>query len=139
MRADLPVIAVDPGRDKCGIAVVAPDGAILHHTIVPTAMVGETVDVMARDHHARRILVGAGTTSRGAVEAISVFRPRNDILIVEEANSTLEARTLYWVDNPPGCLQMLIPAGLRIPPRPVDDYAAVVIARRFLAQQSEKR
>lgn len=139
MRADLPVVAVDPGRDKCGIAVVSPDGAILHHAIVPTAMVGETVDVVAGDHHARRIIVGAGTTSRGAVEAISVFRPRNDILIVEEANSTLEARALYWLDNPPGCLQMLIPAGLRIPPRPVDDYAAVVIARRFLAERAEKR
>ena len=95
--------------------------------------------MVAGDHHARRIIVGAGTTSRGAVEAISVFRPRNDILIVEEANSTLEARALYWLDNPPGCLQMLIPAGLRIPPRPVDDYAAVVIARRFLAERAEKR
>jgi len=102
-------------------------------------MVGETVDVLANDHHARRIIVGAGTTSRGAIDAISVFRPRNDILTVGEANSTLEARALYWQDNPPGCLQMLIPAGLRIPPRPVDDYAAAVIARRFLAQRSEDR
>ncbi len=139
MSGSVPVVGVDPGRAKCGVAVIAPDGAILHTQIVPTAMIGETVDMLANDYHARRILVGAGTTSAGVVEAISTFRRREDILCVEEGHSTLQARSLYWEQNRPGCLQMLIPAGLRIPPRPVDDYAAVVIARRYLDNSRPER
>jgi hypothetical protein len=132
MSSRLTVVAVDPGHAKCGVAVVGPDGDILHHDIVPSAMIGETVDVFAGDYHARTIVVGGGTTSKAVIELISAFRPRTDISTVEEGHSTLEARKLYWEHNPPGCLYSLLPSGLRVPPCPIDDYAAVVIARRYL-------
>ena len=56
--------------------------------------------------------------------------------VSEELTSRL-ARERYWEDNPPRGLARLIPLGLRVPPRPVDDYAAVIIAERLLEQRGQ--
>jgi len=56
-------------------------------------------------------------------------------MVSEELTSRL-ARERYWEDNPPRGLARLIPLGLRVPPRPVDDYAALIIAERLLEQTS---
>jgi RNase H-fold protein (predicted Holliday junction resolvase) len=55
-----------------------------------------------------------------------------DILLVDEKNSTLEARTRYWQIYPPKGLTRLIPPGLRVPPRPVDDIVAIILIERYL-------
>ena len=47
--------------------------------------------------------------------------------------TTMNARRRYWRENPPGCLARLVPEGMRLPPRPIDDYAAVLLAERYLA------
>ncbi len=132
-----PVLAVDPGSAKCGIAVLDTDAQILHLDIVPTAMIGETVNVVAEVHKAAHILLGTGTCSEAVLDQILLFSLSADVTPVPEANTTLLARKLYWQHNPPGCLMALVPTGMRIPPRPVDDYAAVAIARRFLGDRHQ--
>jgi hypothetical protein len=131
------VLAVDPGRAKCGIAVLGPDTQIIYLDIVPAAMIGETVSVVADAHNIARILLGAGTCSESVLEEILRFSRPADVIRVPEANTTILARKLYWQYNPPGCLMSLIPTGMRIPPRPVDDYAAVAIAQRFLSTPAQ--
>ncbi len=131
MQTERPLLAVDPGHTKSGIAVISGSGEVLYHDIIPSSMLGETVDVIARSHNATTILVGDGTTAEQAIVQIAQFCSRDRIVCVPEAGTTLEARARYWSDNPPGCAMMLIPAGMRIPPRPVDDYAAIVIADRY--------
>ena len=44
------------------------------------------------------------------------------------------ARELYFREHPPRGWRRLVPTGLQLPPVPVDDYAAILIARRFLAR-----
>lgn len=64
----------------------------------------------------------AAPTSRGlAVEVIAV----------DERNSTLEARDRYWQLFAPQGWQRLIPKGLRLPPRPIDDIVAIVLLERY--------
>ena len=134
-----PVLAIDPGSAKCGIAVLAPDAQIIHLDIVPTAMIGETVNVVAEAHNVAEILLGTGTSSQAVFQQIIMFCRPADVTQVPEANTTLLARKLYWQHNPPGCLMTLVPTGMRIPPRPVDDYAAVAIAQRFLSDPRQAR
>jgi hypothetical protein len=55
------------------------------------------------------------------------------VITVNETNSTLEARDRYWIMYPPQGLQRLIPQGLRIPPRPVDDIVAIILIERYLS------
>ncbi len=54
------------------------------------------------------------------------------IVWVDEFETSRLARTLYFNDHPPRGWRRLIPLGLQVPRRPVDDYAAIAIARRFL-------
>lgn len=52
-----PILAIDPGREKCGIAVVGLDGQVLHREIVPTK---EIAAAALRLVEAYRAAVGRG-------------------------------------------------------------------------------
>ncbi len=123
------VLAVDPGRDKCGLAVVTPGHVILKQ-IVPRSEIIRVVAEMVSEHAPDEIIVGNGTGSSGLIEELrSLSIP---LLAVEESYSTQRARTRYFLENPPRGFLRLIPRGLLSPPCPVDDYAAVVLAESHL-------
>lgn len=58
--------------------------------------------------------------------------------LVDERNSTLEARSVYWELHPPKGWRKLIPISLQTPPRAVDDLAAYGIALKYLEYEEEK-
>ena len=62
--------------------------------------------------------------------SISLSQP---IMMVDERNSSLEARDRYWEMYPPKGLKKLIPQGMRLPPRPVDDIVAILLIERYLS------
>jgi hypothetical protein len=128
------VLAVDPGRDKCGLAVATPE-AILFRAIVPTAEIGLTCHYLLARHPAALVLVGDATGSAPVAQAIRAANPQATLQLVPEAHTSLQARRRYFRDNPADWWQKLIPAGMRLPPRPVDDYAAVLLAERFFSAQ----
>ncbi|MFM7475950.1 MAG: resolvase, partial [Microcystis aeruginosa] len=43
-----------------------------------------------------------------------------------------EARDRYWQMFPPKGLQKLIPQGMRLPDRPIDDIVAILLIERHL-------
>ena len=130
------VLAIDPGRRKCGMAVVRrqKDGQIeiLWRAIVPP----EEVVAKSRErfikHPFTMCIVGSGTTSAGMIASIREAWPQLGVMVVDEQDSTLEARELYWQTVGRKGWRMLLPASLQVPPEDHDDFAAVVIARRFL-------
>ena len=124
------VLAIDPGRDKCGIAVLSPQGDVLLHEIVPTAALETRVSELAAEY-APRIIMGDGTTSAAAKARIEA--QAGAVILVDEYRTTEEGRRLYWAENPPRGWRRLVPRGLLTPTVPVDDFAAVALARRFLA------
>jgi RNase H-fold protein (predicted Holliday junction resolvase) len=129
------VLAVDPGRDKCGLAVVTAE-AIIFRAIVPTAEIGLTCRYLLSQHSGALVLLGDATGSATVAQALRRACSGVEIQLVPEANSTLRAQGRYFADNPPGLWQKLLPAGMRVPPRPVDDYAAVVLAESFFADRA---
>jgi hypothetical protein len=122
--ADDVLIAIDPGQ-RVGVAWVAFDGRLLR---------AEVVDVEALTNYpfpeAARIVVGDSTGSR-TVQAR--LRGRTvPFEVVDEHRTSEEARALYWRDHPARGLLRLVPRGMRVPPRPIDDYAAYAIALRAM-------
>lgn len=115
------ILAIDPGKDKCGIAILQETGELQEKKIIPSSEVLALVNKI----HPKKILLGDGTYSKK-------FKDLKDFILVKEKNSTLEARQLYFMDHPPRGLARLLPAGLRFPRVPIDDYAALVLARRYL-------
>ncbi len=91
------------------------------------------IQQLCQEYAVNLIVIGDGTTSATWCEQIkSSLTPEVPIVTVNEKNSTLEARDRYWTFHPPRGLQRIIPQGLRIPPRPVDDIVAILLIERYL-------
>jgi RNase H-fold protein (predicted Holliday junction resolvase) len=134
MEKDEIIIAVDPGREKCGVAVVARQAGVLAKSVVPAGRMAAVVAELAERHAAGTVVLGDRTGHRDAMVALAALRPGGRALTVslaDEHRSTDEARARYWRDHPPRGLARLIPVTLRVPPAPVDDYVAVIIAERY--------
>lgn len=127
-----PVIAIDPGREKCGVVVVDADGKILARCIVAPGKIVEKVAEFLERYSAQVFVLGDATASKVVQDALTVAFPLLQIVVVPEKNSTLEAREIYWRENPPRGWRKLVPLSLQVPPEPIDDFAAVVLARRYL-------
>ena len=124
-----PVLAIDPGRDKCGVAVLSPAGSLLFRQVVPTAQLENVVSTLV-EKHAPTIIMGNGTTSAAAKERVEALG--GAVTLVDEYRTTDAARAAYWEAYPPRGWRRLVPRGLLVPPVPVDDFAAVILAQRFL-------
>lgn len=130
------VIAIDPGREKCGVVVVSSSGQVAFRAVVETADVAATVERLAKRHDIRRVVMGAGTASSPLTSELRE-RLGVEIVRVDERFSTLEARRRYFAENPPKGWRRLIPLSLQVPPVAYDDYAALLLAERYF--QGENR
>lgn len=129
------ILGLDPGRDKCGVAVINTEKQLVYHQVIDTpgaiALIQQLCNQLAVD----LIVMGDGTTSNDWCEQLQASGVKElPIVTVDETNSTLEARDRYWLMYPPRGLQRLIPQGLRIPARPIDDIVAILLIERYLAK-----
>ncbi len=130
------LLGFDPGRDKCGIAVVGDNAQLLFHQVLPSEGVLAELPGLCDRFGVERVILGNQTTSKQWQGQLKAALPESlPIALVDERNSTLEARDRYWQMFPPKGLQRLIPQGLRIPPRPVDDIVAILLIERYLSAQ----
>ncbi len=133
------VLAVDPGSDKCGLAVVSGEGRVALLEVVPRWGLADRVRELAAAHPLAAVLVGDRTGSSAVVAELQALGLSPSPTLVPEHNTTLRARDRYFADHPPRGWRRLLPRGMLLPPRPVDDYAALVMAEDWLAQGSPAR
>jgi RNase H-fold protein (predicted Holliday junction resolvase) len=126
------VLAIDPGRRKAGYAVLSAAGAVVEAGIEPVEELERRVGELLGRLGIESIAIGGGTNGRAVRRLVERFGV--PIFWVNEFETTRAARSLYFEEHPPRGWRRLIPVGLQLPQRPVDDYAAIVIARRFLAR-----
>ncbi len=120
-----PVLAIDPGREKCGVAVLATDGRILVQEVVVTAELDAVVGALIAAY-TPIVIMGNGTTS-AAAKALGY-----EVILVDEYRTTDAAKRAYWEAHPPRGWRRLVPRDMLVPPVPVDDFVAVILAQRFL-------
>ncbi len=127
------IIGFDPGRDKCGIAVRNEQGHFPYHQVVNSEDAIATLQSLCQQFPIEQFVMGNQTTSKQwkqqLEKEISTAIP---IVMVDERNSTLEARDRYWEMYPPQGLTRLIPQGMRVPSRPIDDIVAILLIERYL-------
>lgn len=129
------VIAIDPGREKCGIAVVDRQRGVLYKKIINTSELAEAVTLQSNRYQVKQVILGSGTSSTRARVNIQSANSELNIITVNEYRTTDAARIRYWQENPPRGFKRFIPVTMLVPPVPVDDYAAVIIAERYLYQE----
>lgn len=123
-------MAIDPGRDKCGVAVVFRTGRVAEQAVVPRADLMAAIEDLARRHHPATLVVGDRTGSKECRRELGA-RGLGPIVTVEEHETTQRARARYFRDHPPRGLRRLMPLGMLSPPRPIDDYAAILLAEIY--------
>jgi RNase H-fold protein (predicted Holliday junction resolvase) len=126
------ILGFDPGKDKCGIAVMGGDRALLYHQVLPTAQVISQINDLFQQYNVTRLVMGDQTTSKQWQQRLTTALPDLPILLVDERYSSLEARDRYWQMYPANFLTGLIPQGMRQPPRPIDDLVAIILIERYL-------
>ena len=126
------ILGFDPGRDKCGVAVLNSDRQVQIHQVVASDGAITTIKSLIDQYSISLIVIGDQTTSKIWHQKLTEALPKATVEFVDERNSTLEARDRYWEMYPPQGLQKLIPQNLRIPPRPIDDIVAILLIERYL-------
>ena len=126
------VLGIDTGTHKAGFAVVKGGAAAppLLLGIEPLDSLVDRVAQLLSEYDIAAVALGHGTHAGTVAQMLE--RLKLPVHLVDEHETTLRARALYFADNPPRGWRRLIPLGMQLPPRPIDDYAAVLIARRYL-------
>ena len=132
------IAALDPGRDKCGFAVLNDDGKILCQRVIGTENLMTDVNAAKADYGFSRLLIGNGTTSKEAQGKLAQFSAL-EVIVRDEYRTTELAKKEYWKANPPKGWRRLIPVTMQVPPVPVDDFVAVILAKRYLQEIKESK
>lgn len=131
------VLGVDPGTKKVGYALVAEaTGEVRTQGIAAFAEFPAQVERLRALGSIAAIALGDGTNVAPVLALLQGLAP---VKLVDERDTTYRARRLYFADHPPRGWRRLLPLGMQVPPRPIDDYAAVLIARRYIGQGIDPR
>lgn len=129
-------IGFDPGRDKCGLALMdAATGTVLEHRILASTEAIAELETLFQTRSPQLLVLGNQTTSQQWQQRLAAIPAAPPIVLVDERNSTLQARDRYWQIYPPRGWRRLLPKGFRQPPRPVDDIVAILLLERYRAQR----
>lgn len=125
------ILAIDPGREKTGIAILN-NSDVLEHKIINSEELVQIIKSLLEKYIIKTIVMGNGTSSKKKYDLLKREFIDRDIVLINEYRTTDEARKLYFQENPPKGWKKLIPLGMQVPPVSVDDYAAIVIGRKYL-------
>jgi len=128
---DSPIISIDPGRTKCGIAVVNCNKIVVERDIIHTEGLNGVVSYLVGKYGSNTVILGDRTYSKKIYSMLKNSGLRLDIIFVDEDKSSEQGRRRYLMDNKPKGLGILLPMGLRSPDKPYDDYVAIILAERY--------
>jgi len=138
------VLAIDPGRSKCGVAVCTPRDdsdrpRILYREVVPTDKLVVNVTALVDAHKRDVVLIGDGTQSATLRKAVLKALPDGiPFEEVPEAFTSQRVRARLQKEWLPKGLVRLLPSGLRPAPKAYDDYVAALLAEDWLLAQRNK-
>ncbi len=124
------LVGFDPGRDKCGLAVMGLDRKLHYHQVIPAKEAIATIQALRQKFSISLVVMGDQTTAKRWKEQLRELTPLS-VVMVDERYSSLEARDRYWQMYPPKGFSRLLPHGLRQPPRPIDDIVAILLIERY--------
>ncbi|MBF2017032.1 MAG: pre-16S rRNA-processing nuclease YqgF [Richelia sp. RM2_1_2] len=136
--SDSVILGFDPGRDKCGVAVMGLDRQLQYHEVVSSSTAIATIKSLYQKYPISLLVMGDQTTAKLWKQQIQEnLSPTVNIILIDERYTSLEARDRYWLMYPPKGLTKLLPKGMRTPPRPIDDIVAILLIERYLNRLTE--
>lgn len=134
------ILAVDPGNEKTGVAILTPSSTMVCRKIIMTKQFNNEIERTLTEYYGIvHIVCGNGTNHKYLYLSLQQIGRNHKITtsLIDESHSTEEARKLYWKYNPPTGWRKFIPTSMQFPPEPVDDLTAFVIGLRYTKQLSQ--
>jgi RNase H-fold protein (predicted Holliday junction resolvase) len=129
------ILGFDPGRQKCGVAVMGVDRRIFHHEVVAAKEAIATIQTLRQQYPISLLVMGDQTSAKEWRNQLNTeLSEPLTVVLVDERYSTLEARDRYWQMYPPQGIGRLLPKGIRGLPRPIDDIVAILLIERYLGR-----
>ena len=124
------LISIDPGKCKCGLVLVDLQKKIVDQAIVlNTELLSNYVKNLNGSENISKVIIGNGTTSRQNKEKLDFIR--NDLIIVEEKNTTLRAKKRYFEIFPTRGLKSFLPKEIFIMNKNLDALSALIILEDY--------
>lgn len=130
------ILAIDPGTSKVGWAIVDDRGLPVDQGILIIDRGASRLGQLAGLQAVRTVVLGDGTNRMNIEAECARLLPQAQIVVIDEKGSTVDAWKLkrseeagrdpfrgFWFT----LVQLFAPV-------PVDDYAARILAQRYLAQ-----
>lgn len=131
------ILGFDPGRQKCGLAVMGLDRNLFHRSVVAADAVLTTIQQLQKKYPISLIVMGDQTSASDWKETLTQLQEPLRVILIDERYSSLEARDRYWQLHPPQGWQRLLPQGMRQPSVPIDDIVAMLLIERYLNRLTE--
>ncbi|MDX2255089.1 MAG: Holliday junction resolvase RuvX [Pseudanabaenaceae cyanobacterium bins.39] len=128
------LLGFDPGKQKCGIAVMGLDRKLLYQAVIASDRAIATVSELLNKYSISLLIMGDQTASKQWQTQIKAQFPDLRIITVDERYSSEEARQRFWQIYPAQGLMKLVPRGMRSPNRPIDDIVAAILIERYLSR-----
>ena len=103
------ILGVDPGRQKCGLALMGLDRGLYHRSVVASEQVLQTIEELQQKYPISLIVMGDQTSAKEWQARLKQLQEPLRIVMVDERYSSLEARDRYWQMHPPQGWQRLSP------------------------------
>ena len=124
------LISIDPGKCKCGLVLVDLQKKKVDQAIVVnTEFLPNYVKNLNGSENISKVIIGNGTTSRQNIEKLDFIK--NDLIIVEEKNTTLRAKKRYFEIFPNRGLKSFLPKEIFIMNKNLDALSALIILEDY--------
>ena len=133
------IAAIDPGSEKTGVAVLGGDGSLAEKKIIPTGDLEAYLTGAYAQYRFTHIVMGDGTNHKHLQPVTEQWirrqAPAVTLSLVDEKNTTVEGRAMYFKYTPRRGWRRFVPLSLQYPPEPVDDFVAWIIGLRYIHRQ----
>ena len=126
----LKLISIDPGKCKCGLVVVDLDQKKVDQAVVlNTELLPNYIKNLNSYENICKVIIGNGTTSKQNIEKLKFIK--NDLIIVEEKNTTFRAKKRYFELFPIRGLKTFLPKEIFIMNKNLDAVSALIILEDY--------
>ena len=124
------LISIDPGKCKCGLVLVDLNQKRVDQAIVlDTEFLPKFVKTLKSFDNISKVIIGNGTTSKQNIEKLEFLK--EDLVIVEEKNTTFRAKKRYFELFPVRGLKTLLPKEIFIMNKNLDALSALLILEDY--------
>ena len=124
------LIAIDPGKCKCGLVLVdliqkkVDQAIVLNSELLP-----QYVKSLNSYEKISKVIIGNGTTSKQNIEQLEFIK--KNLIVAEEKNSTYRAKKRYFELFPIRGLKIFLPKEIFIMNKNLDALSALIILEDY--------